>query len=387
MTKSSIFLITLLSLIALFFGYNYYYQPFNRETGVIQSSPTPNPTVTEAEIDPIDEFLQGLTEEELISQMLAVSIDLDNVDPEVLYEYKLWLEENQPGFVTIFGTDVSMEQVKALKDVYPEETTVPIWTATDHEGGTVQRLSGEGFSELKSWQELCAMPSTQSASVIEASAIELQSVGIDVIFSPVVDLAKNNLVLKSRICSDEPEVVVDQAKAWIKSFKNVGILPVLKHFPGIGDTKKDLHTQFETVQVDNAQASVYRSLLSLYPDLGVMVTHVGVVNQFADIPCSLSEDCVGEITDNFDQALIFSDALDMKSASYNPAGKDFPLADVVMEAVEAGDQVLVFGHGVRLEQFDEIKTIMRNRFQSDQYFQSRVYMAVRNIIKHKVDLQ
>ena len=98
----------------------------------------------------------------------------------------------------------------------------------------------------------------------------------------------------------------------------------------------------------------------------------------------MSLDCVSEISNNFDQALIFTDALDMKSARYSIDGKEAPLIDVAIRAVEAGDQVLVFGDSLTLDQYKQIKEAMLNRFQTDDYFKTQVYMAVRNIIKHKL---
>ena len=211
--------------------------------------------------------------------------------------------------------------------------------------------------------------------------------GIDVVFAPVVDLSADNPVLKSRICTDDPQKMVENASIYIKQFSDLGILPVVKHFPGIGETKKDLHFSFERVDVKPTQASVYRSLLSLRSKMGVMVTHVGVNNQFPDVPCSLSTDCVGELAVNFPQALIFSDGLEMKSASYNVEGKNFPLIDVVIEAAEAGNQVLVFGPSVTLDQIEQIQTALINRYQSDNQFAQKIDNHVQKIIQYKLNYE
>lgn len=386
MTKSSIFIILILFFLAGVLGYNYYFQPFNNlSTDVPVVTDLQTTTDTEQLVESEDEdLLIDSSVGQIVGQMLSLGVDLDEFDQDQQVEYQSWMLENKPGFVTIFGSEVDSIDVAKLQELYPQDSIFPIWTAVDHEGGTVQRLSGAGFTKLPSWQDLCGQESSQSASLIDKSAQELAQVNIDVVFAPVVDISNRSPVLKTRICSDDPQIIVANATQFIDTFSQAGILPVIKHFPGIGETSKDLHQAFDQVDVSPTQASIYRSILSLYPQIGVMVSHVGVTNQFADIPCSLSSDCVGELGSNYPDTLIFSDALDMKSAAHNPDGKDFPLVDVVMEAVEAGDQVLVFSDGVTLDQLNQIKTAMVNRYQTDSYFQGKVDRSVRNIIKYKM---
>ena len=77
----------------------------------------------------------------------------------------------------------------------------------------------------------------------------------------------------------------------------------------------------------------------------------------------------------------------MKSASYNVEGKNFPLIDVVIEAAEAGNQVLVFGPSVTLDQIEQIQTALINRYQSDNQFAQKIDNHVQKIIQYKLNYE
>lgn len=382
MTKTAILIIFLLSIFAVLLGYNYLYQPFNYPNSDVALVTDPSPTVEkQEELSEMEIILDQLTAEQRVSQLLAVPLDVNQfeADPN---SYQEWLSINNPGFVTLFGEEINLSQVESIIASYPQ-ATLPVWTAVDHEGGRVQRLSGQGFTKLPSWKQLCQQTASESAVLFKTQAEELSQAQVDVVFAPVVDLAAQNPVLKDRICSNDAALTLEKSSDLIKTYQQAGILTVIKHFPGIGQTTKDLHYNFDRVEVSPSQASLYRSLFSLFPQMGVMVSHVGVINQFSQIPCSLSSDCVGEIKNSFSQVLIFSDALDMKSALYSPDG-DLPLFDVVMEAIEAGNNVLIFSSDISLNQLAEIRQALINRYQSDKYFQNRVDQSVSSIINYKL---
>ena len=68
-------------------------------------------------------------------------------------------------------------------------------------------------------------------------ANELKNVGIDINFSPVCDLYFNyaNDIIGDRSFSSDPSIARDLVLAICKGFRDSGILPVMKHFPGHGD--------------------------------------------------------------------------------------------------------------------------------------------------------
>ncbi|NCN87675.1 MAG: glycoside hydrolase family 3 protein [Candidatus Pacebacteria bacterium] len=397
MKRNTIILIIFLISLMAFLGYNYYFEPF-RQAVVEQFSEKKE--VIEEEIDPnltaTEIIFNRFDEKDIIGQLISwpVVIEENEIDDNDLTEslYLEYLSKKNPGFFTLFGSDISTQSAKLTIDKLIDNNGSVIlpWIAVDHEGGSVQRLSGDGFTRLASWNSICKLDRQKTERALGKSALELQDVGIDIVLAPMVDIGSVNGSLKSRICSSNPDLVVEKANIFIKVFQENNILPVLKHFPGIGKIDIDLHEQFAIGRVSIEDVFVYRTLLDLYPEVGVMTSHIGLDNQFAEIPCSLSKDCVGELINNYQSTLVFTDALEMKSAFYQPESssgaevKELTLGDVSKKAVMAGNDILIYGPSVRLEQLSEVYDMLIREYNSDSKFKQKVDKSVKKIISYKL---
>jgi hypothetical protein len=115
-----------------------------------------------------------------------------------------------------------------------------------------------------------------------------------------------------------------------------------------------------------------------------MVAPVGVTNQFPDLPCVLSADCVNELSNNFPEVLIFTDALEMKANFHVPGDQSAPsLSQVAEQALRSGNQVLVFGSGVTYDQLTQIVADLTKQYQTDPAFKKKVDAALSQVIKYK----
>lgn len=383
MSRSTAIFIFLLSLVVIALGYNYFVRPFEKifapqEAATSEEVPGPGVAV---EV----QMLTTLSTREKILQIVAVPVTVSS--PSSVSATLSWSREHRPGFVTLFGDRVSTTSALLVQGELAQagSSQLPVLVAVDHEGGTVQRLSGTGFTRLPSWRELCQLDEEKREIVLKKSANELAAIGIDIVLAPMVDVASHSSVLGNRVCSGDQEKVISAGSQFARIFSEVGLLPVFKHFPGIGTTRRDLHTQFDHVTVTPAEAIVYRQLLAVFPRVGVMVTHVGVENQYADIPCSLSSACVGELHTTFPDALIFSDALDMKAAAYTAKGTTKTLPEVSLAALKAGNHVLLYGAGVTGEQLEEIISTIEAAVNSDDQVKARLDEAATAVIRYKVE--
>jgi beta-N-acetylhexosaminidase len=371
-----------LFILAVLLGFNYFFKPFaadpNQQAAQTDPSPAPSPAV------PAEEALfQSLSPEERVAQLLAapVNLPLDTASPSAEVG---WVGQRQPGLVTIFGDQVATDEAEvAIRSLKQSSQRVRLLVAVDHEGGSVQRLSGEGFSLLPSWRQACQGITEESQELFSQSARELSQVGVNIVLAPMLDFGSPNPVLQQRICSDDPELVVENALLFAAAFYQQGVLPVFKHFPGIGQTTRDLHTSFDRVTVEPESAGLYRQALDVFPDAGVMVSHVGVENQFPDVPCSLSGACVGQLTSNYPQTLIFTDALEMESAGYVATGSAKSLSQRSIDAVSAGNDVLVFGPTVTAEQLETVYQALLTEYQQNNTFQTLVDRAAFAIVQRK----
>lgn len=391
MPGRTIIVICILALLAGVLGWNYFAKPFApREPTIVEElqERTPSPSVSpQVSLSPEQTVAQVLAYPVLLtastsSQSGTMAATAPRLIPQA---DAAWLAAHRPAFVTLFGSRISSNSARLatgeIRAVYNDQQVI---IAVDHEGGVAQRLNGTGFTTVPSWRTLCTQSASQSASVIAQSLREVKAAGVDMIFAPVVDVGTSS-VLASRICASSPEIVADNAARFITEATTQGLWPVIKHFPGLGSSTNDLHRSFGQVTVTASDAQVYQQLLNQYPSLAVMVTHVGVTNQYADIPCSYSKDCIGELKNNYSQSLVIADALEMAAAANVPsdtassASGSATLGQRAIAAIKAGNQVLLFGQSVTAEQMDEVFESLLNEYQRNPTFKTQLDAAAARV--------
>ena len=396
MARSTLLFLLLLSLLACLLGYNYFLRPLDYLNEASQSQivedndpmlpPFPGSPSSESYSN---ELFDKLAVREQITQLIAFPYLISAMQSTQSASLD-WIKINQPAIVSLFGEKISTSSalinVNKIKAVYTNNSQPLI--AVDHEGGLVQRLSGIGFTRLPSWQTLCASNAVYRQELLEKSAQELSAVGINIVFAPVIDLASNSAVLGSRVCGERADVVVERAKEAIDVYQEQQILSVIKHFPGIGEVKADLHHEFDVVELTEEGILAFRELLTTYPNLGVMSTHVGVKDFYEDLPCSLNQECLGDLKDFFPETLIFSDALDMDSAGFiKDSDELLSLSQRAINALLAGNNVLVFGPKVESEMMDEVVIGLVEAYESDPQLKELVQNSLEKLWLYKELLQ
>ncbi|MBU0974660.1 hypothetical protein KKD03_03080 [Patescibacteria group bacterium] len=387
-TRQRVF-IGILFIILILIGINYFARPFEKYFDVkemtVQKTIEPIEPVVLSSFD----IVQKLSSKEKIAQMIATPLVIDEEITNESSKSATFSAVNlETGFFTIFGNNISFDSAKLkiteVERLYKDNLLSPKF-AVDHEGGKVQRLNGDGFTVIPSWRKLCVNEDIEEfKKILKTSAQELRDVGIDIVLAPVLDVG-NSQVLKDRICSDSYPVVAERSLEYIIVFDSYGILPVIKHFPGLGQVTKDLHTNFDFVKVLDNDVKLYTYIIGESPHVGVMISHAGVLNQNPEIPCSLSTDCVGELKNAYPELLIFSDALEMKSASFDKDNSDEEkdLLKVSREAVVAGNEVLIYGPTVTMQELENITNDLSITYDNDVVFKKLVDEAVLKIVNYK----
>jgi beta-N-acetylhexosaminidase len=197
----------------------------------------------------------------------------------------------------------------------------------DHEGGRVQRFR-EGFTRLPAMGRLGALwdrdPEAARSAARQAGyvlAAELLAYGVDLSFTPVLDLDYGcSRVIGDRGFHRDPAVVTALAEALVAGLAEAGMGSVGKHFPGHGYAEADSHLEipvderpFEAIW--EADMRPYREALGRRL-AGVMPAHV-IYPRVDERPAGFSPFWLQEVLRGrlgF-EGVIFSDDLTMEGAT------------------------------------------------------------------------
>jgi beta-N-acetylhexosaminidase len=220
--------------------------------------------------------------------------------------------------------------------------------AVDHEGGRVQRFKTDGFTKLPAmrklgelWDEDVLAATKAATDVGFVLAAELRACGVDLSFTPVLDLDYGESgVIGDRAFHRDARVVAMLAKSLNHGLALAGMANCGKHFPGHGFVKADSHIDIPVderglKEILAEDAAPYDWLgLSLS---GVMPAHV-IYPKVDKHPAGFSKKWLSILRHDMRfNGVIFSDDLSMEGASV--AGG---VVDGANAALSAGcDMVLI----------------------------------------------
>ncbi len=248
----------------------------------------------------------------------------------------------------------------------------------DHEGGRVQRFRTDGFTQLPPMRALGArwlQPDAAAdggSSAMQATRLatacgyllgaELRACGIDLSFTPVLDLDHGpSSVIGDRAFARDPRVVALLAKSLLHGMTLAGLSGCGKHFPGHGFASADSH--LDAAHDPRSLQEILRDDAAPYRWLGttlasVMPAHV-IYTQVDSRPAGFSRGWLGDVLrGQLDfQGAVFSDDLSMQAAR-RLGGNDLSYTEAALAALDAGcDMVLLCNQS--LGQGGEVDELLR----------------------------
>ena len=158
-------------------------------------------------------------------------------------------------------TDQIRADISLLQEIQKNHGLPPLFIATDQEGGVVERLSPPltSLPPLASLIDQSNCTSTPDSCFTETERTnvrqyaktqgsELKDLGVNLNFAPVVDVYQDTLVnndkythLESRALGSYPWLVAEIGTIYAQEMNALGVIPTLKHFPGLGSSTSDSH--------------------------------------------------------------------------------------------------------------------------------------------------
>jgi beta-N-acetylhexosaminidase len=141
---------------------------------------------------------------------------------------------------------------------------VPLFVATDQEGGNVQVLQGPGFSRMPT----ALTQGTWSDSTLTADArkwgLQVRRSGVDLNLAPVMDTVpaatagSNPPIGKfAREYGHTPSVVADKGSAFLRGMRSADLAMTAKHFPGLGRVTANTDTTAGVKDTVTTRTSAY----------------------------------------------------------------------------------------------------------------------------------
>jgi beta-N-acetylhexosaminidase len=189
--------------------------------------------------------LAGMTLRQEVGQLFMVGTPATSADPATLSE----ITDQHVGNVMLTGrshggTTVPARVAAAAQDRATDSATsrVRLLVSTDQEGGLVQVLDGPGISDMPTALQQGRWAPATLRTRAGVWAGQLRRSGVNMNLAPVEDTvpsaraARHNPPIGAfdREFGFRVKVVTNHGRAFMRGMSGHGVVPTLKHFPGLG---------------------------------------------------------------------------------------------------------------------------------------------------------
>lgn len=312
--------------------------PSASPSAAITSTPTP---------DPVRQRLDAMTDEEKLGQMVIVGLEGTAPDDSLA----ALIADRHAGGVILFGDNIeSAAQLTALTNSIKSLNSggIPLLLSIDEEGGTVSRMP----------PELAKLPAARTVGKKKDPALcrelglllaaRCSAFGFNMDFAPVLDIFSNprNTVIGTRALDSDAETAASLGPPVMKGIAEGGVIPVVKHFPGHGDTAVDSHYGLPVVSKTEEELSQMELLpFSAAIEQGadaVMVAHILMKELDPEYPASLSK---AVVTGLLREKLGFSGVAATDDLTMGAVSDNYGIGKAAVLAANAGCDLLLVCHG------------------------------------------
>jgi beta-N-acetylhexosaminidase len=210
-------------------------------------------TRTRAESTQVESTLAQMTLAQRVGQLFMVGTPADQVDPAAKRQIARFHVGNVMLTGRSYGGAAKPAQVsRAMRSQVSQQSTggVRLFVATDQEGGQVRVLQGPGFSAIPTALEQGTWRPRKLHGAAELWAGQLRKAGVNLNLAPVMDTvpsrkaAQHNppIGMYDREFGYSTKVVARHGVAFLRGMAAGGVVPTVKHFPGLGRVRANTDT-------------------------------------------------------------------------------------------------------------------------------------------------
>lgn len=233
------------------------------------------------------------------------------------------LEKGLGGMI-FFTKDIqSKDQFKNLVSDIKSKALISPFLSIDQEGGRVERTenihNGKKYLSAKyAYEKGEDFLRNQTKEI----ALELKSYGLNLNFAPCIDVNTNpnNPIIGERAFSSNSDAVIKCEKIVSQTYRENGIIPCAKHFPGHGDANADSHLTLPEINLplEEMEKTHIKPFASCAKTIEmIMVAHLHCTCFEKDVvPTSLSKNAISYLRNKLGfKGIIISDDMIMKGAT------------------------------------------------------------------------
>lgn len=323
--------------------------------------------------DKVDSIFNTLSESDKVAQLIMPAIGPYGQEKETID--KLVQEGKIGGLLMLNGSKKQFtDWINEFEGINKEIGKLPFLYSADAEPSLVNRKI-KGTVEVKKAVDI----NTKEEAIRSAQMIskELNEIGINYNFAPVVDVSKNSTV-GYRGFGKDPKNIIPFSNAFIDETQKSNIIATAKHFPGHGLVSGDTHKALQVIDGELKELHNYPPLIE-NGVLSVMVAHIAVKNneQFdtEGMPATTSKKIVqGLLRDSLNfQGLIVTDAMNMGGVA--------KVKDAEVLAVQAGCDIVLMPLNAALAHEK-----LLNGYKTNDNLHQQIDNSVKRIIRMKLCL-
>ncbi|MEH7179193.1 beta-N-acetylhexosaminidase [Neobacillus vireti] len=333
--------------------------------------------------------IESMTMEEKVGQMLMFGLEEDHLTDKTIK----FIQDHHIGGMILFRENINnanqlVQLTNQIKEINSETSKLPIFISVDEEGGLVSRMP----PEIKNLPKSAVIGNVNSKKIADQVGVAIGervgAFGFNMTMAPVLDINSNpnNPVIGERSFGNNEKVVTEMGLAEMKGIQGKNVIPVIKHFPGHGDTDVDSHKGLPVIEHDldrltSLEFIPFQKAIEQDADM-VMAAHILLPKIDQNYPSSLSREV---ITGLLKEQIKFKGVVITDDLTMGAILKNYEIGDAAVKAIQAGNDIVLVCHGY--ENQEKVLRAVLNAVQNGDISEKQINDSVYRILSLKEKYQ